>query len=660
MTETGTYVRSPLFSERGSLRAEERQGFDLPGYALMLAVAAAVFLAAFDYGTYNEVNRTTLAIGGWWAVVLAVVLGFRSLVRMPQAALTVAGLLLGLAVWTLASTQWAASAEKAFAELDRVVLYLGVFLVVLILSPRATAGRWADGIALGIALTGLLALTTRLFPDIVSTNDFDTVLTSAYARLSYPLGYWNGLAIFCGIGFPLLLRAAIESRFAVLRGLSLAALPALVAVIYLASSRGGFAVAIFGTFCYLLLAPKRWTGLAAAGLAGIAAIGVIAVLQARSELVNNPALPAADGQGSSAALLILLLCALVAVLWAAGTVLLSGRLPENPSLERVALAVIAVIAVVGLIAARPIHRFEQFKALPAPATVTAGSDQVETHLLSKSGSGRWQLWSAAMDEFDSERLHGRGAGSFEAWYLRSPHFAGFARDAHSLYAETLGELGIIGLALLALTFLAGAAAGLRRALAGAEAAAAIFAAFLGYALGAAVDWVWELTAVTLVAVGLLALMTGPATLPRRLREGRVGVGRRVALATTVGVVALGLLAVGVEGLALSARLKIDESQAAVSRDDPVAAIDAALGARSIEPWAASPYLQLALVEEQTGNLAAARGHIDDAIDRDDVDWRLWLTKARIEAKLGNGAAARRAYARARSLNPNSSLFAQTG
>ena len=174
------------------------------------------------------------------------------------------------------------------------------------------------------------------------------------------------------------------------------------------------------------------------------------------------------------------------------------------------------------------------------------------------------------------------------------------------------------------------------------------------------DWVWELTAVTLVAVGLLALMTGPATLPRRLREGRVGPGRRAALALATGVVVIGLLAVGIEGLALAARLKIDESQNAIARGDPVAAIDAALGARSIEPWAASPYLQLALVEEQSGSLRAARARIESAIDRDEVDWRLWLTKARIEAKLGDGAAARRSYDRARALNPNSSLFAQSG
>ena len=333
---------------------------------------------------------------------------------MPQAALTVAGLLLGFAVWTLASTQWAASAERAFAELDRVVLYLGVFLLVLILSPRGSAGRWADGIALGIALTGLLALTTRLFPDVISTNDFDTVLTSAYARLSYPLGYWNGLAIFCGIGFPLLLRAAVDSRFALARALALAPLPALVAVIYLASSRGGFAVAIFGTFCFLLLTPKRWTAIAATALAAVCSIGAIAVLQARSELVDNPALPVAEGQGRSAAFLILLLCALAAVLWAAGTVLLRGRLPASPALERVAVAVIVVTAIVGVIAARPLHRFDQFKTLPA-ATEPTGANQVESHLLSQSGSGRWQLWSAAIDEFDTEPLHGRGAGSFEAW-----------------------------------------------------------------------------------------------------------------------------------------------------------------------------------------------------------------------------------------------------
>ena len=78
----------------------------------------------------------------------------------------------------------------------------------------------------------------------------------------------------------------------------------------------------------------------------------------------------------------------------------------------------------------------------------------------------------------------------------------------------------------------------------------------------------------------------------------------------------------------------------------------------IQPWAASPYLQLALLDEESGNLGAARGRIRQAIDREARDWRLWLVSARIGVKAGFIPQAKRDLARARSLNPRSPLFAQ--
>jgi hypothetical protein len=655
VSETGTYTRSPLFTERERpRRVVERPAIDVPGYAITILVGAAVFLVALDRATYDERNRTTLAVGIWWAVLLAALLGTRRLRSLPRASFAAGGFLLAFTVWTLASTQWAASAERAYIEFDRVLFFLGLFVLVVLLSSRGSAGSWADGLALGIAGIGVLSLTSRLFPELISTNDFETVLTSAYARLSYPLGYWNGLAIFTGIGCPLLLRAALESRYAILRGLALAPLPALASVLYLTSSRGGFAVAIFGVFCFLILTPRRMVALAAVALAAVACVGAVAVLQARHELVNDPGAAVAEGQGHSAALLIVSLCVLSGAIWAAANVLIVPRLRDTRANEWVAAVVVIVVAAVGLIAINPVDRFDKFKALPAQRT----EQNVSNHLTSTSGSGRWQLWTSAVDEFRTEPLHGRGAGSFEAWWLQSPIFAGFARDAHSLYAETLGELGIVGLCLLVATLLVGAFSGLRRMLGGAPAAPALLAALLAYGLGASVDWVWELTAVTVVAIIILALLTGPATVPPRRFEARaqpVG-GGRLALALAGLIAVLALAAVGAEGLGLATRIRLDDSQTAIARGDAVTALDAAIDARSLEPWAATPYLQEALVEEQAGVLRPARLAIAKAIDRDPNDWTLWLTQARIQIKLGDVRAAEESLRRARALNPRSRLL----
>jgi len=96
-------------------------------------------------------------------------------------------------------------------------------------------------------------------------------------------------------------------------------------------------------------------------------------------------------------------------------------------------------------------------------------------------------------------------------------FPYFVRDAHSLYLETLGELGIVGFLLLAGTLATGLAVAVARLARARDPARAAVAALLGtlvaYLVGAGVDWMWELTAVTLVGVCALGLLTGPATLP---------------------------------------------------------------------------------------------------------------------------------------------------
>ena len=110
---------------------------------------------------------------------------------------------------------------------------------------------------------------------------------------------------------------------------------------------------------------------------------------------------------------------------------------------------------------------------------------MQTHLLSGQGSGRWQFWTAAVDEWRHHPLRGLGAGSFEQWWSEHASFTYFVRDAHSLYVETLGELGLVGFVLVIALVLLALVEGARRAL-GAEGdvrvtAAALTAAFAGYA-----------------------------------------------------------------------------------------------------------------------------------------------------------------------------------
>ena len=636
------------------------------GVALAVVVAAALFWIAFDDASYELAGRTTLAIAVWWALALGLLLGLLSPRRLPGTTVVVALLLLALALWTLVSLAWAPSPEDAFNEFNRVSLYLGVYLLVALAAGRAHLGRWADALAVGIALVGAVALVSRLFPEVFSDRALATFLPSAATRLSFPLGYWNGLAIFVGLGIPLLLRLALVARSSVARGLALAPIPALACVIYLASSRGGVAVALVGTVVFLALTERRWSAAGAVVASGAGVVAAVAALLERDELVNGPlGTTLVRDQGRSAALLVVLACAGTAVVYGLGCRFLGGRMQPAPVFGWIATALAAAAVVTGIVASDPIERFEKFKLSPPESEAIDAGDFVTAHLLSGSGSGRWQFWGAALDQWEEYPLGGEGAGSYEHWWSQHASFTYFLRDAHSLYLEVLGELGPLGLLLVAAVLIVGIAAGTSRALGevGNErvTVAALTASFVGYAIAAGIDWIWELTAVSVVGVAALALLTGPATAPyaelRGLEPGESSawpIRRRVALGAATAVVAW--LFIFAQAVPLLADREIVRSRAATEAGDLAEAEEAAGSARDIQPWAATPYLQLALVEEEAGALTRARMWIGEALDRDPRDWQLWLVSARLETKLGRATAADRSLRRAAELNPRSPLF----
>jgi predicted Zn-dependent protease len=78
----------------------------------------------------------------------------------------------------------------------------------------------------------------------------------------------------------------------------------------------------------------------------------------------------------------------------------------------------------------------------------------------------------------------------------------------------------------------------------------------------------------------------------------------------------------------------------------------------LEPGAAAPQLQLALVLELQHNYAAALVAAHQATREESQNWSGWLVVSRIEAESGQVKASVVAYRRARSLNPRSPLFQQ--
>jgi O-Antigen ligase len=641
-------------------------------WGVTVGVALAVFGVAFQSGGYDVTVRNAFAIAGWWAIAVAVAAVVWPVERPPRAALVAGGALAALLVWTSVAISWSDSAERAFTEVNRIAFYLAVFTLVVLASRRGSGGRWADGLAVGIAATGLLGLVSRLFPDLIGDRGVSSFFPGGIRYLGYPLDYWNGLGIFVGLGVPQLLRIALDARSTLARAVAVGVTPALLGTLYLTSSRGGMATAALGTVVFIALCRDRLRALVAVAVAGTGGAAAAAVLAARSELADGRLQsPAVAGQGRSAGVLIAGICLLAGVVY---RLVARASVPiPRIRVPRLALAAGALLLVAAaVIAAKPAERFESFKQPPrnpfarvegAPrAAASAETPRVapaSSHLLSSTGNGRWQFWGAAADEFETRPLLGRGPGSYEAWWARHGSVSYFTRHAHSLYLETLGELGVVGLALLLALLVTGLVAGARRLRPARyeerNVIAALVAVLSAFAFAAAIDWIWQLPAVTVVAVVALALLVGPATAtamaaaspPRRL----------VPIAARAGAVVAALCLIVAQGIPFFTQNDIRRSQQRFAAGDLAGARAAALSARSVQPWAASPHLQLALVEERRGDLAAARAAISKAIDRDPLDWRLWLTSARLDDEAGLASDARAKVDRAVALNPRSPLFA---
>ncbi|MCB0325830.1 MAG: hypothetical protein KDD69_19760, partial [Bdellovibrionales bacterium] len=121
--------------------------------------------------------------------------------------------------------------------------------------------------------------------------------------------------------------------------------------------------------------------------------------------------------------------------------------------------------------------------------------------------------------------------------------------------------------------------------------------------------------------------------------------------TTIGVAALATIAVPLTAVTL-----VRQSQMDASSGDLNAAQSKALAAQKVQPSAASPYLQEALVAELQGDLRRAAKAARTATVNEPTNWRTWLVLSRIQAELNQVNKSISTYQRARSLNPRSQLF----
>ena len=575
---------------------------------------------------------------GWAIVAFVAVLAWPLTVGAarrptPLEAIYLAALL-AFACWFALSGIWG-TASAAIDESVRVLVYVTGAAVALTVVRRSTVPALFAGILTGATALACYALASRLFPDRIGT--FDSV---AGYRLATPIGYWNALGLLCAMAALLALGLAASTSSPARAALAAAPVPILLMTMYFTFSRGSWIALGVGLAVATALDSRRVRLTATALAAGMpAGLGILAASRSDplTHLQSTVALAAHDGHR----LALLLVAFVVASAALCGAlVLLRTLLSIPPIVSRVypivlaAAAVFAVLVVVidlGGPSAAVRRPWDSFAAPPPKQQTDLGK-----RLFSFSGNGRADLYRAAWHDATAHPIVGSGAGSYEAYWLAHRTVQLKVRDAHSLYLETLAESGIVGLAILLAALGAPLVAAVRaRKRWGVAAATGAYVAFLA---GAAVDWDWEITSVTLAAI-----FVGVALLASARSEGE----RDASPVLRYG--ALGVaVAIGIVGFVfLVGSMFLSRASTAASEGNWTAAAHDARRASTWLPWSTQPGKQLGEAQLASGRVAAAQVSFKKAIAKDDGDWSLWFDLARATT----GKAQRAALAQASTLDP---------
>jgi heme exporter protein D len=615
-----------------------RQEASLDGRAALAeeAVAAAVSFAAVaglaaDNGGYFPTTWGWAAVG--LCLVAVVLLAVHGAPRLRPVEKLVLAAAAGISAWTFASAIWSISVTRTFLEGERSLVYVSGIAVALLLSRRAGGRAIVLGTWLGITAVCTYSLLTRVFPR--QFGSFDSVSAN---RLSSPIGYWNGLALFAAVGCLLAVGLAARGGTWV-RMAAAASTVVFLPTLYFTFGRGGW-VALFAGLLAAVIADRRRTQLLVtmAFVAPWPAIAVYVASRADALTHTGSTIGAAQTDGHAVAVICVVMIVLAALAMLALDLLEERRqLVAGRRLRRVvAILLVCLLSVVVTLA---------FARYGSPATIardgwhsfTGGDGEsgpnLNGRLFHLSGTGRIAHWRVAAREAEAHPWLGSGAGTFsEYWFQYRPSTV-IVHDAHTLYLETLAETGPIGLALIVL-LLGGLLVGAVRARTPLAAVAA--GACVAYSLHAAVDWDWELPALLLaVAFPALAVLGDPAPRAAPVRSRLLPAGAAVAVGAFALFTLLGNIALADSSNASDAtRWKQAESDAR-----------SALG---LVPWSAEPDRKLAIAQAGFGRIAAAQESLRDAVDREPRDWSLWYQLSQVTT----GAEHRRALAQANRLNPN--------
>ncbi|HTX30133.1 MAG TPA: O-antigen ligase family protein [Solirubrobacteraceae bacterium] len=634
-------------------------GRRVAGAALLLLPAGLTAFFAFNSGGFYPGPPAYVAVLLCIVLALRATLGRNLFVGAGPNVSIASGALGVYALLTLVSQIWSHAPGTALEEFDRALVYLLVFVLFASIAHSPERLAWILRI-LGLAIFVICTcgLTTRLLPHL-----WPTTPGLANNRLSFPVTYWNALGILGAMGVVIAAHISSDVRERpIVRVLAAASIPILATTIYFTFSRGGIAGTFIGLIVYALIARPKLLLSTAIAVVPTAAIALKIAYDANLLATQTPTTSGAVAQGRHVAVAVILCVAVTAAVRGGLALMVDSHLARF-AIARNAQArvrrlswgtLIAALAIAGIALNGAIvnqyHRFLRSAQPGSPADLRA-------RLTDPGNNGRIDMWRVAWHQFERTPLVGKGAGTFANTWAQYRPTQDFVVDAHSLYLETLDELGIVGFLLLVGVILAilistaSRARGPTRPL-----YAATFAVMLIWALHAGIDWDWEMPVVTLPFFALGGFMlsrpvpgSSAADEPSSPTSGPPPYTR-----VLVGLGCL-LLAVAPTYMWLSQR-RLDQATTAFAQRNCRAATDSALSSISILGNRPEPYEVISYCDIRRDMPDMAIAMINKAISLDPNNWNYTydLAVMRASAGLDPMAAAHKAL----SLDPREPLVQQ--
>jgi O-antigen ligase len=599
---------------------------------LMLLPGALIVFLGFNAGGYFPGTPAVAALVMTQILLVRIVQARHPFEGLAPITLVAIGALACYAAFTLVSGIWSHSMSRALIEFDRAWLYLLVLVLFGTVQASTSNLRWlVRGLVLGMSIVCVSGLVTRLLPNV-----WHTAPGVSNERLSYPVTYWNTLGLLAALGIVLAfhLSCSLGERRLV-RVLAAGVLPLLAATLFFTFSRGAMLACAIGLVVYVLLARPR--GLLSAVLAVLPPTAALILVAYHANLLDtlDPTTPAAVHQGHQVAL-VASVCVLVGMaarlLLAATLDLRLRRWTRGPRLDvplkRGAMLAVAAVAVVAFFVLGAPHALaHDWGRFIGGASTTATGGDLRRRLTDPSNDGRTPLWQVALRGFSASPLHGAGAGMYQTLWDRERSQFAYVINAHSLYLQTMAELGVPGLLLLlvlvgaTIVGLALRVRGPRRTLYG-----ALLAAAAVWALRAGVDWDWEMPVVT---IGFFAI-AGLALSAR----GRVGSGwvptHNMRLVLALLCLATVVLPVSIIG----SQTRLGQAEHALYASDCAAATPAALSSIGWLDVRPEPYEVVGFCDIERGRPRLAITAMREARSHDPGSWETHYALAIAQASAG--------------------------